>query len=136
MSNYEELIGKHEEYKKQKNHYEKLQKEVVAQLNDLMHEDELLETSVFIHDLDQEFTVKYIDRENKKVDYQLLAEILSSDDYQDVIQTSQSSFLKISPTPVSKSKPTISKPTVEKSTTGVKTTTNTIKGMIPKGKFS
>lgn len=96
---YEELIGKYEEYRKERNRYDNLMKEISNELDRLMHLDNLNEKNVYITVLNEEFNIKYVDRINKSVDYQLLAETVSSALYNEFVTEKKSTYLKISKLP-------------------------------------
>lgn len=99
---YEELIGKYEEYRKEKSKYESLMKEISNELDALMHSDKVNEKNVYITALNETFNIKYVDRINKSVDYQLLAETISNDLYNEIIREKPSTYLKITKNPKQK----------------------------------
>ena len=99
----EELIGKYVEYKSQENHFKNLCKEISNDVDETLHELKQNSIEVFISTINKIYEAKYIDRKTKKVDYVRLAEIVSDEMYDDVVQISESTYLQIRAKAASKS---------------------------------
>lgn len=111
-SKYEELIGKYQENKYQRDQFDSMMKEISNQIDQMLHEDKLNEKKVFVTSLNDFFEVKYIDRKTKSVDYVLLAEMISDDLYNQIVQEKETTYLKINKAPKAKA-PKVTKPIPE-----------------------
>lgn len=104
ISKYEELVGKYIELKDKIDILEKDKKDILNQVDQLMHLERINEKKVFITELDKEYQCQYIDRNVKSVDYVLLSEIVNQDLYDQIVTERTTSYLKIGPTPKEKVK--------------------------------
>lgn len=97
ISKYEELIGKYVEYRKQEALFKNLKQTMSQALDQIMHAEGILIKKVFIKDLNENYDCFYEDKKSKKVDYAILAELLSDVLYKSVVKEDSTTYLKIAP---------------------------------------
>jgi len=109
----EELVGKYVEYKNQENYYKSLCTEITNSVDESLHFLGENAVQIYVTALGKMYDAKYVDRKTKKVNYTLLAEVLSDELYNQVIEENLSSYLSIRASAAPKSK-TRKKPVEEK----------------------
>jgi len=103
-SKYEELVGKYIEYKSREKEYKSLKDDAVNQIDEMLHKEKIDSKKIFLIDAAAEFECKYVDRITKKTDYMRLAEVVSGSVFDEIVKENTSTYLKISPTAVVKTK--------------------------------
>jgi hypothetical protein len=93
---YEELVGKYVEYKEKEKINKELKDIIVAEIDAMLHEEQIDHKKIFINALAESYECKYVDRVTKKTDYGRLAEVVSESVYNEVVSDSTSTYLKIS----------------------------------------
>jgi hypothetical protein len=109
----EEIVGKYVEYKKLENENKSKAKEIADEVDEILHELKQNSVEVYLTALDKIYECKYVDRKNKKVDYMRLAEVVSEVVYDEIVQSKESTYLKIGAKAMKKSKGTRKKPIIE-----------------------
>lgn len=94
---YEELIGKYVEYRKQEAYFKDLKQTMSQYLDQLMHAENILIKKVFVKELNENYDCLYEDRKSKKIDYAVLADLLSETLYNTVVSENVTTYLKIAP---------------------------------------
>ena len=122
----ERLIGMYEEFRKKETEFKNQKDEIKIELDAFLHKHGVNEASVFVNVLDDIYEAKYVDRTTKSTDLVLLAETISDDLYNQIVQEKKSTYLKVGKKPAVKAK--VSK-VIDKENG------KTVKGKVPKGQI-
>lgn len=93
---YEELIGKYMEFREKKNQIEEQMDLIRKEIDFLMHEDQVNNRIIFVRALEKECEAQYVDTERRSTNYTLLAEIVSSEVFNQIVETNKTTSLRIS----------------------------------------
>jgi len=92
---YEELVGKYIEFKEKEKLNKELKDIAVAEIDGMLHQDQIDYKKIFVTALGESFECKYVDRNTKKTDYGRLSEVVSENVYNEIVSETTSTYLKI-----------------------------------------
>jgi len=92
---FEELLGRYVEFRAKESEAREVKNSIAKEIDQLMTEENLTSIKVYITALEENYDCMYEERKTKKINYEVLRELLSDTLFDTVVKEDKYTYLKI-----------------------------------------